>query len=127
MVEKEAESIVVIVVEDEAIIRKVIAEAFVGEGFDVLSAIHAQDAIAILEFEATRVHVLFTDIHMPGDMDGIMLAHHARLHWPWISLLITSGRGYPKTAQMPDGARFISKPYEVDHVVRHIREMAKPA
>lgn len=96
-------------------------------GFDVLEACHAREAIAILEIEAARVHVLFTDMHMPGDLDGLGLAHHAHIHWPWLSLLVTSGRAYPKESAMPQGARFVAKPYEVNNVIRHIREMRAAA
>jgi CheY-like chemotaxis protein len=115
--------IVVIVVEDEPLIRMVLAEALLDDGFDVIEAAHAREAITILEVEAARVHALFTDVHMPGDLDGIGLVHHVRVHWPWLSLLVTSGRAYPKTSAMPAGTRFIAKPYEFRHVIRHIREM----
>jgi two-component system, response regulator PdtaR len=115
--------VVVIVVEDEPLIRMILTEALLEDGFDVLEATHAREAVMILEAEAIRIHVLFTDVNMPGDMDGLALAHHARAHWPWISLLVTSGRAYPKANAMPDGTRFIAKPYELDHVIRHIREM----
>jgi CheY-like chemotaxis protein len=117
------DTIVVIVVEDEALIRMVLAEALLDVGFDVVEATHAREAISILEAEAARVHALFTDVHMPGDLDGVGLAHHARAHWPWLSLLVTSGRAYPEADAMPEGTRFISKPYELSHVARHIREM----
>ena len=63
--------IVVIVVEDEVLIRMVLTEALLEDGFDVLEATHAQEAIAILENEAPRVHALFTDVHMPGELDGL--------------------------------------------------------
>ncbi len=115
--------IVVIVVEDEPLIRMVLAEALLDDGFDVIEASYAREAITILEVEAPRVNTLFTDVHMPGDLDGIGLVHHARIHWPWLSLLVTSGRAYPKTSSMPKGTRFIAKPYEFLDVVRHIREM----
>jgi DNA-binding NtrC family response regulator len=116
-------TIVVIVVEDEQLIRMVLAEALLDDGFDVIEASHAREAITILEVEAARVHALFTDVHMRGDLDGVGLVHHARLHWPWLSLSVTSGRAYPKTSAMPAGTRFIAKPYEFQHVIRHIREM----
>ena len=116
-------TIVVIIVEDEPLIRMVLAEALLDDGFDVIEASHAREAITILEVEAARVHALFTDVHMPGDLDGVGLAHHARAHWPWLSLLVTSGRAYPKVSDMPEGTRFIPKPYDLRRVVRHIQEM----
>jgi two-component system, response regulator PdtaR len=126
MVEPTAQNpIVVIVVEDEAMIRLVLAESLSDIGFDVIEAVHAEDAIMILHAEAPRVHALFTDVHMPGEMNGVGLAHHARSNWPWISLLITSGRAYPMTEEMPTGTRFISKPYDLSDVARHIRELVQ--
>jgi CheY-like chemotaxis protein len=126
MVELAAQNpIVVLVVEDEAIIRLVLADSLLENGFDVIEAVHAQDAIRILHAEAPRVHALFTDVHMPGEMNGVGLAHHTRSNWPWISLLITSGRAYPMTEEMPTGTRFIPKPYELSNVARHIRELVQ--
>jgi CheY-like chemotaxis protein len=119
--------VVVIVVEDEPLIRMVLAQALLEDGFDVIEAIHAQEAVTMLEAEAIRIHALFTDVNMPGEMDGLALAHHARAHWPWISLLVTSGRAYPEASAMPDGTRFIAKPYEFAQVIRHIREMRAAA
>jgi CheY-like chemotaxis protein len=116
-------NIVVVVVEDEPLIRMVLTEALLDDGFDVIEATHAREAITVLEFEAARVHALFADVHMPGDLDGVGLAHHARVHWPWLSLLVTSGRAYPDSNAMPEGTRFVPKPYELSNVIRHIREM----
>jgi hypothetical protein len=60
-------------------------------------------------------------------MDGLMLAHHVRRHWPRISLLVASGHGFVSEEAMPAGSRFIPKPYRLDDVVHHIRELAPPA
>jgi CheY-like chemotaxis protein len=119
--------IVVIVIEDEPLIRMVLVEALLEDGFGVLEAAHAREAISILDIEATRVHALFTDVHMPGDLDGVALTHHARNHWPWLSLLVTSGQANPTADTMPEGTRFISKPYEFTNVIQHIREMRAAA
>jgi DNA-binding NtrC family response regulator len=74
----------------------------------------------------SRIHVVFTDVHMPGPMDGLVLAHHVRRHWPSIGLLVASGRGNVDARAMPEGSRFIPKPYHLDHVVHHIRELRAP-
>jgi CheY-like chemotaxis protein len=122
--ENEDMSIVVVVVEDEAMIRLVVADALIDAGFEVLEARHAEEAVTVLQIEAPRVHALFTDVDMPGEMNGIMLAHHTRRSWPWISLLVTSGLASPEAADMPVGTRFIPKPYDIASITRHIREMA---
>jgi CheY-like chemotaxis protein len=115
---------VVVVVEDEVLIRMVLVDALTDAGFAVLEASHSAQALTFLEAQAAEIDVLFTDISMPGDMDGLDLAHHARQHWPWIRLLITSGRGYPLLASMPAGSRFLAKAYNVDNVIAHVRELA---
>ena len=116
---------VVIVVDDDPLIRMAIVEALLEDGFDVLEAAHAREAIAVLQFKAESVHALFTDINMPGDMDGIGLAYHARIHWPWLSILVTSGRMHPTA--LPEGARFMSKPYDLADISLSIREMRATA
>jgi DNA-binding NtrC family response regulator len=113
----------VIVVEDEIMIRLPVVSALEASDFEVIEAGHAGEALAILEREAVRVHVVFTDVHMPGPMDGLVLAHHVRRHWPSIGLLVASGRGNVDAGAMPEGSRFIPKPYHLDHVVHHIREL----
>jgi DNA-binding NtrC family response regulator len=118
--------IVVVVVEDEVLIRLAVVTALEEANFGVIEAGHAGEALAVLEREAVRVHVVFTDVHMPGPMDGLMLAHHVRRHWPHIGLLVASGQGIVSEEAMPNGGRFIPKPYRLDHVVRHIRELAPP-
>jgi DNA-binding NtrC family response regulator len=117
---------VIVVVEDETLIRLAVAAALEEANFGVIEAGHAGEALAILEHEGVRVHVVFTDVHMPGPMDGLMFAHHVRRHWPRISLLVTSGQGFVSEAAMPEGSRFIPKPYRLDHVVHHIIELAPP-
>jgi DNA-binding NtrC family response regulator len=116
---------VVLIVEDEALIRLVLADSLTEDGFEVIEAVHAADAIRLLGEHAVRVHALFTDVHMPGEMNGVALAHHTRSNWPWISILITSGRAYPKADDMPTGALFVAKPYDLSEVARHIRESVR--
>jgi CheY-like chemotaxis protein len=67
---------------------------------------------------------LFTDIHMPGTMDGLALAHHTPKHWPWIGLLVTSARPHPDHTVFPEQSRFVAKPYQHRDVICHIRELA---
>ena len=117
------EKYVVVVVEDEVDIRLVVAEALADAGFDVHEAEHAEEAVSILRDRASGIHALFTDMNMPGAMDGLALAHHSRSNWPWIVLLIASGRPGPSLEHMPSASRFLPKPYHPDHVITHLREM----
>jgi two-component system, response regulator PdtaR len=115
--------IVIIVAEDEILTRMAIADFLRDEGFDVREAGRADEAMGILRGDAPGIHVLFTDVQMPGAMDGLALAHHTKKNWPWIALLIVSGRGKPDHAAMPADSRFLAKPYNHWQVVQHIQEM----
>ena len=119
--------IVVVVAEDEPLILLTIADHLIEEGFHVLEARHADEALAMLAHDPSIIHVLFTDVWMPGGMDGIMLTHHVKKHWPWIGILVTSAHVAPLAEHLPVGCRFIAKPYNRAHVVHHIRELAKAA
>jgi two-component system, response regulator PdtaR len=82
--------ILVLVAEDEELVRLVVVDALEDAGFEVIEAGHAEAALGILQIHAARIHVLFTDIHMPGTMDGLALCHHTAKNWPKIALLLTS-------------------------------------
>jgi len=101
------------------------ADVLRGEGFIVVEAKNAAETLRVIESNATEICVLFTDINMPGVMDGLELAQNARLHWPWIKVLLASGAIFP--SELPEGSRFVPKPYELDLVIRHIRELASSA
>ena len=97
------------------------------EGFEVMEVEHAAAALDILSVHAARIDVLFTDIQMPGAMDGLALAHHTAKQWPRIALLLTSARPLPNWTALPNSSRFFTKPYRHRHVVSHIRELAAAA
>jgi CheY-like chemotaxis protein len=118
---------VVLVAEDEPVIRMAVVGLLIEEGFEVWEAGHAEDAVRILEVEAAGVHVLFTDVQMPGDMDGVALSHHVKTHWPWIGLLVTSAHAVLTKDDLPERGRFLPKPYQDHHVVKHVRELAEAA
>jgi two-component system, response regulator PdtaR len=113
----------ILVAEDEELVRLVIVQALLDEGFEVVEAEHAEAALIVLESHARRIHVLFTDIQMPGTMDGIALAHHTSKHWPWIGLLVTSALPHPDRATFPERSRFVAKPYQHRDVIHHVREL----
>jgi len=121
------DEILVLVAEDEELVRFLIAEVLRDEGIGVMEVGHAEAALDTLQQHAVRIHVLFTDIQMPGPMDGLDLAHHTSKNWPWIGLLITSARPPPHRTVFPAKGRFVMKPYRHSQVVRHIRELAAAA
>jgi CheY-like chemotaxis protein len=113
----------VLVVEDEAPIRMIVAEALIDAGFAIREAAHADEALAMLGESADQIDLLFTDVSMPGSMDGIELAHHVHEAWPQMAMIIASGRPLPRHAECPPGTRFIPKPYVVDEVVDQIQKL----
>jgi CheY-like chemotaxis protein len=111
----------VLLAEDETLVRIALALALRDEGFEVLEAEHAGTALAILTARAASLHVLCTDVHMPGAMDGLELAHHTSRTWPWIALIVVSARALDRAP--PGNSRFLQKPYEHEHVMGHIRQL----
>lgn len=99
-----------------------VVEQFKSEGFAVFEAANADDAIAILETEPS-IQILFTDIDMPGSMDGLKLAAAVRGRWPPVRIIVTSGHRIVDIADLPDGSVFFSKPYSHQGVVSTIREL----
>jgi two-component system, response regulator PdtaR len=122
-----SDEIFVLVAEDEELVRMVIVDVLEDEGFEVMHVEHAEAALEILQVHGDRVHVLFTDIQMPGAMDGVALAHHTAENWPKIALLITSARPRPHPSKLPAKSRFLAKPYRHHQVIRHIQELAAAA
>jgi len=99
-----------LVVEDEAFIRFAIIDELEDQGFIVYSAEDADEAIRSIETHP-EIALVFTDIDMPGSMDGIKLAAFVRDRWPPIKIIVTSGRTNPK-GQLADDIPFFAKPYD---------------
>jgi two-component system, response regulator PdtaR len=106
---------VILIVEDEFLIRVATAEAIRDAGFEVVEAAHADAAITILE-SRSDIRVVFTDIHMPGSMDGAKLAHAIRNRWPPVRIIATSGRVALETLDLPAGSLLFPKPYIAEHI-----------
>ena len=100
----------VLVVEDEALVRLTAVTSLEDLGCTALQAGSADEALSIIH-EHPEIRVVFTDIQMPGNLDGLELARYIREKWPNISVVISSGRVMPPKATLPRGVRFIPKPY----------------
>jgi two-component system, response regulator PdtaR len=120
-----ANPLVVLIVEDEALLRMGAVEMVMEAGFDVVEAGNADEAIAILE-SRPDIHIVFTDIQMPGSMDGIKLSSFIRRRWPPIKLITTSGRVKLKEGEIPEDAVFIGKPYTMSGLTAGLRALAGP-
>ncbi len=118
-----AKSALILIVDDEPIIRMVAAESLIDAGFTVVEAANAEEALSVLR-SRSDVGLLFTDINMPGNLDGIDLAGLVHRLWPSIKLVITSGRTLNKP--LPDHGRFLGKPYDLTRLTALICELAQP-
>jgi DNA-binding NtrC family response regulator len=114
----------VLVVEDEAMIRVEAAAFFEEEGgFKVYEASNADQAVRLLA-ERGDIGVLFTDVEMPGSMNGLQLAHYASRNFGGLKIIVTSGRGKIEAALLPENALFLNKPYRLASVVDKLRRLA---
>jgi CheY-like chemotaxis protein len=118
----EARRPVVLIVEDEFLLRMDAAEMIGAAGFEVIEAANADEAIEVLEARRD-ITVVFTDIQMPGSMDGLKLARAVRGRWPPIKIIATSGRSHFSETDLPEGGRFLLKPYSPAQVTGVLREL----
>jgi CheY-like chemotaxis protein len=114
---------IVLVVEDEPLLRLFAMDMIEEAGFEVLDARNTAEALTMLE-TCAGIRVVFTDVDMPGGADGIALATSIRRQWPKIAIVITSGKPWPIGIRLPEDAVFFSKPYRQDRVIATIRDMA---
>ena len=113
---------VVLVVEDNPLILMSALDLVRTAGFEGVGAESADEAISILEARAD-IRLVFTDVEMPGTIDGVKLAHYIRDRWPPIHLIVASGRSIPEESQLPVGSKFFPKPYDDNIIVQEITRM----
>lgn len=111
-----------LVVEDNPLILMSALDLVETAGFEGVGASNADEAIAILEARAD-VRLVFTDVEMPGTIDGVKLAHYIRNRWPPIQLIIASGRAIHEGSELPSGSRFFSKPYDNNAIAEEMTRM----
>jgi CheY-like chemotaxis protein len=113
---------VVLIVEDDPLLRMLAAEVAEDAGFVALEAADADEAVALLE-SRPGISLLFTDVNMPGTMDGLKLAHAVRDRWPPIKILVVSGEIQLRVSELPFNSRFIEKPYRVAAMIDELRSL----
>jgi len=113
---------VVLIVEDEFLVRMDAVDMIRSAGFDVVEAQNADEAISVLE-DRRDITVVFTDVQMPGSMDGLKLAAAVRGRWPPIKIVATSGLADVSEKDLPAGGRFLPKPYNASQIVATLREL----
>jgi len=116
----------VLIVEDEEIIRLDAVDIVREAGFDAYEAADSDEALRILESHGD-IGILFTDIDIPGSMDGLTLAHAVHGRWPPVRIIIASGKLSLRAPDMPIESAFFSKPYRPAQIVGKLQEMAERA
>ena len=110
-------------VDDDAIIRIDASQILEESGFRCLQADSGDTALVLLEEHFVSVVLLFTDVEMPGMIDGFALARHVAEHWPHIAIVVSSGNVKPRDGDMPAKAAFISKPFSTGVVHSELRRL----
>jgi DNA-binding response OmpR family regulator len=119
----------ILVVEDEVLIRLAIAEYLRECGYKVHEATHAAEAVAVLESPEVLVDVVFSDVVMPGEMDGFGLARWVRANRPGVEVILTStvDRSAEVAGMLCEAGPLMKKPYEPQSVVERIKQLLAKA
>jgi DNA-binding NtrC family response regulator len=112
----------VLVVEDEPTVRSLAIDILSDAGFETLGAGDARQALDFLANSEREIDVLFTDVRMPGAMNGMELARVAKRERPKLGVIITSG--YYDREELPKGANFLNKPWSAVDLVSRIKRAA---
>lgn len=126
MPDPQPEKPLVLIVEDEVLVRMLISDVLQDGGFKVIEAKNVGEALRVLEARPD-VQVVFTDVEMPPGPNGYELAHQVCERWPYIQIIISSGRALPAPGDMPDCAVFLRKPWSAASLVQHVQEAADRA
>src|ERR1700759_4888358 len=102
-------NVVVLIVEDETLVRLYAAASFQDSGFTVIKAADGDEALEILEARSD-IAAVFTDVNMPGLLDGVSLAREIGEQWPAVPVVVTSGKVTADTMQLPERGRYVAKP-----------------
>ena len=115
---------IALIVEDEFLVRMVAADIFTDAGFEAIEAANADEALLILE-SRRDIGVIFTDINMPGSIDGLSLAYVVSRRWPSIRIIVTSALRIPGNRALPAGSMFLEKPYQSSHIAGAVRALTR--
>ena len=114
---------VILVVEDDPLLRLAAIDMVEDAGFEAIEASNATEAVRILE-RRLDIRIVFTDVDMPGGMDGVRLAALIRDRWPPIAIIVTSGQVHADDVSLPSGSLFFPKPYREAEIVGAFRHVS---
>ena len=109
-------------VDDDPLILMDVTGILEDAGFRTREADNGDAAVLMLPECANDITLLFSDVDMPGNTNGFALARHVAENYPWIEIVIASGRVRPETGDMPEKATFLSKPFTAQMVLAHLRD-----
>jgi CheY-like chemotaxis protein len=115
---------VILVVDDDALLRFLAVDILEAAGFAVIEAENAEGALTLLK-SRPEIAALFTDIEMPGACDGLELAHRCHRERPDVRVVVTSGNIRPSETDLAPGDAFIAKPYRDREVIDRLRGRSK--
>lgn len=113
---------VILVVDDEAVLRILAADHFAEAGFEVVEASNGAEALKVMR-KRPDIKAIVTDVQMPGEPDGFTLSHAIREICPNCAIVVVSGKSMPAGGDLADRARFVPKPYRGEEVVRLVEEL----
>ncbi|MBM0206160.1 response regulator [Micromonospora sp. STR1s_5] len=111
-----------LVVEDDALVRWLVIEMFEEAGYEVIEAGSGDEALNVLACRPD-IGVVFTDVHMPGETDGIALAWHLGATRPGCAVVLASGRGLAEALELPPGTRYLPKPFTGEKAAALVNEL----
>jgi DNA-binding NtrC family response regulator len=113
---------VILVVEDEALVRMVVSDVLADAGYRVIDAVSADEALRLLGLRSD-VRALVTDVRMPGKLDGLALARIVAERWPEVGILVSSGDTRPAPGDLPPGAQYVPKPCPSSALIGAVRTL----
>jgi CheY-like chemotaxis protein len=114
--------LVVLVVEDEMMLRMRVVDMVEDAGYVPVEAVDADEALIILQ-SRSDIALMLTDVQMPGSMNGLQLAHTVHERWPPIKIILASGQLKLSGSDIPQDSRFFGKPLQSDEIIAEMREM----
>ena len=112
-----------LVVDDDALIRMAALDILEDGGFRTFEASDGDKAMSVLAEHHASIVLLFTDVQMPGSRNGFAVARETARQWPHISIVVASGQAQPEPGDLPEGARFIGKPFSAEMITAHLKEI----
>jgi CheY-like chemotaxis protein len=118
----QAAPLIVLVVEDEVLVRMLACDILLDGGHHALEAVDAEEALILLQARPD-IAVMFTDVDMPGEINGLGLARLAALRFPQLPIIVTTGAAAVAPGDLPASARFLAKPYSPSDLLAMIGEV----